>query len=68
MLGSAQLTTRDNLTGSLEVGKQADLIVLSQDLFKISTTKIHEVKILATYISGKMAYDGGLGVMVTELF
>jgi hypothetical protein len=23
---------------------------------------------LATYISGKMVYDGGLGVMVTELF
>jgi predicted amidohydrolase YtcJ len=67
-LGSAQLTVRDNLTGSLEVGKQADLIVLSDDLFKINTNKIHKTKILATYISGKMVYDGGLGVMVTELF
>jgi hypothetical protein len=59
---------RDHLTGSLEKGKVGDFVVLSADLFKIKSNEIHKTEVLATYIGGKMVYDGGLGTMVTEIF
>ena len=42
--------------GSLEVGKIADYVVLSQDITTIPTNKILETKVLATVIDGKVAH------------
>ncbi len=42
--------------GSLEVGKAADIIVLSENLFKIKTNKIHNVKVEETIMNGKTTY------------
>jgi hypothetical protein len=39
-------------TGSIEVGKQADVIVLDQNLFNIPVNKIAETKVLSTFVDG----------------
>jgi predicted amidohydrolase YtcJ len=46
----------ENETGSLEVGKQADLIVLDQNLFKIPQNEIAKTKVLLTLVNGQEVY------------
>jgi len=42
--------------GSMEEGKLADLVVLDQNLFKISVEKILETKVKMTILGGKIIY------------
>ena len=42
----------EDQVGSLEVGKQADLIILDQNLFDLSPESIFEAKVLLTMIDG----------------
>ena len=51
------LLNRDEETGTLEVGKLADLIVIDQNLFEIPVNEIRETKVLLTLIGGKIAYS-----------
>jgi hypothetical protein len=46
--------------GSLESGKLADLIVLSQDLYKISAAQIGKTKVLLTMVDGKIVWRSGI--------
>lgn len=46
----------DTLTGSIEVGKSGDLIVLDKNLFAVPATEIASAKILMTLFEGKVAY------------
>jgi len=43
-------------TGSIEVGKCADLIVLNQNLFKIPVNEIAKTRVLITLVDGKEVY------------
>ena len=43
----------ENQTGSLEVGKQADFIVLDKNIFDVPEHKIAETEVLLTYIAGR---------------
>jgi predicted amidohydrolase YtcJ len=43
-------------TGSIEVGKYADLVVLSQNPFEVPTERISETAIVQTIVGGKIAY------------
>jgi predicted amidohydrolase YtcJ len=43
-------------TGSLEVGKVADLVVLDQNLFEVPTTEISETNVMMTFLEGKEVY------------
>jgi predicted amidohydrolase YtcJ len=45
--------------GSLEVGKQADLVVLSQNLFGVPTEQISETRVLLTMVGGRIVFDDG---------
>lgn len=47
----------DDIIGSLEVGKKADLVVLDKNLFDIDPNDISEVDILYTMMGGKLTYD-----------
>ena len=42
--------------GSLEVGKNADFIVLNQDLMQISEDKVLDTKVIATFVAGEKLY------------
>ncbi|MFI6063442.1 amidohydrolase [Streptomyces sp. NPDC051286] len=56
-IGVAYQMHQDDVTGSIEVGKLADLIVIDQDLFSIPTEKISDTKVLMTMINGKVVYS-----------
>ena len=46
----------ENETGSIEVGKQADLIVLDQNLFDLPSEEIAKTNILLTLVEGKEVF------------
>jgi len=56
-LGAAFAGHRDKTEGSLEPGKVADLIVVSQDLFKIQPAEIGKTEVLLTMVGGKVVYQ-----------
>jgi predicted amidohydrolase YtcJ len=55
-LNAAFAGHREKTEGSLEAGKLADLIVVSQDLFKVDPLKIGETKVLLTVVGGRIVY------------
>jgi predicted amidohydrolase YtcJ len=55
-LNAAFAGHREHTEGSLEPGKLADLIVVSQDVFKVSALKIADTKVLLTMVGGRVVY------------
>lgn len=53
----ARLLNQEDRTGTLEVGKYADLVVLDQDIFDIPVKKIGETEVKATLLQGKPVFD-----------
>ena len=47
---------QDGVTGSLEVGKFADFIVLDRNLFKIPAREIADTQVMLTVVGGKAVY------------
>jgi hypothetical protein len=56
MNGSYELH-QDRSTGSLEVGKLADLIVLDHNFFDIPAAEIADIKVLQTVVGGRVVYQ-----------
>jgi predicted amidohydrolase YtcJ len=54
--GSAYSTFAETLSGSLEVGKFADLAVLSQDVFSVPSKKVGKTAVVLTMVGGKIVY------------
>ena len=52
-INGAYLAHQEKATGSIEVGKAADLIVLERNLFEIPAGEIHKVKVVLTLLDGK---------------
>jgi predicted amidohydrolase YtcJ len=50
---------QEQARGSIEAGKDADLIVIDQNLFKIPPAQISETRVLMTLLGGKAVYDAG---------
>ncbi len=42
--------------GSIEIGKEADFVILSDDIMTIDDEKIPDVKVMNTFIDGEMVY------------
>jgi len=55
-LNVAYVNHLDKETGSIAVGKSADLIVVDRDLFKIPVKQIHEAKVLLTLFRGQPVF------------
>ena len=55
-INAAYALGHDDVTGSLEVGKLADYVVLDQDLFEIDQSDIARTRVLATYLGGEEVY------------
>ena len=54
--GSAYSAFQEDVLGTLEVGKFADMVVLSQDLFNIEPRKIMGTRVLYTIVGGKIVF------------
>jgi predicted amidohydrolase YtcJ len=55
-LNGAYVNFLDKKVGSIEINKQADFIVLDQNLFDIPYSEINETKVLETYFNGQLVY------------
>lgn len=56
-MGSAYAEFQENEKGSITPGKLADMVLLSDDLFSIAPDKIRDVRILKTFVGGKVVFD-----------
>ena len=54
--GSAHAINKEKETGSIEVGKYADMIVLDRNPFEIDPLEIADTKVLTTVFAGKVVY------------
>ncbi len=48
---------QESITGSIEVGKKADIVVLSENLFEIPATRISDINVTATIFDGRLVYQ-----------
>lgn len=55
-LGSAYVNHQDRETGSVEIGKLADLIVLDRNLFEIEPQRISDTQVVLTLFEGKPVF------------
>lgn len=58
-INGAYATFEENMKGSIEKGKLADLVLLSDDIFSVPVDKIKDIKVLMTMVGGKMVYEEG---------
>ena len=58
-LFGAYLSFEENIKGSIEPGKLADLVVLDRDLLTINSEQIMETKVLQTWLGGRLVYEYG---------
>ena len=56
-LGSAFAAFEEDIKGSIEGGKLADMVVLSQDIFKVPSPKILDTKVEMSLLGGKIIYQ-----------
>lgn len=56
-LNAAYASFEENLKGSIEAGKLADLVVLSEDLDRILPEKIRDVGVEVVVVGGKVVYE-----------
>lgn len=55
-MGSAYASYEENVKGSIEEGKYADLVVLSKDIFNVDTNIIQDTEVVLTIMDGKIVY------------
>jgi predicted amidohydrolase YtcJ len=56
-VGSAYAEFQENEKGAIAVGKLADFVVLSDDIFTINPVEIRSAKVLTTVVDGKIVYQ-----------
>jgi len=47
----------EKIKGTLEPGKLADFVLISEDLTKVDPVRIKDLKIMATYVGGKKVFE-----------
>jgi len=55
-INGAYVMRQEDKTGSLEVGKYADLIMVDRDIFTVPNTQIGTTKVVFTWLAGNQVY------------
>lgn len=59
---AAHLIFSEKSTGSIEVGKQADVVVMDQDIFKLGTDELDKARAVMTMFNGQVVFrDASFG-------
>ncbi len=56
-INGAYVMHLDEVTGSIEAGKSADMIILNHNLFEIPETDIHSTEVQKTIFNGEVVYE-----------
>ena len=56
-INGAYASFEENIKGSIENGKLADLVVLADDVLEIPPEKIKDTEVVATMINGTFVYE-----------
>jgi predicted amidohydrolase YtcJ len=59
-MGNAWLTFEEGVKGSIEPGKLADMVVLSDDIMTCAEKRIEQMEVLMTIVGGRIVYRKGL--------
>jgi predicted amidohydrolase YtcJ len=57
--GGAWMSSEENKKGTLEIGKLADLVILSADYFSVPEEGIKDIESVLTMVGGKPVYGAG---------
>jgi predicted amidohydrolase YtcJ len=55
-INGAYVNHQEEKTGSIEVGKLADIVVLDSNLFEVAPVQISETRVLLTFVDGNLVY------------
>jgi len=55
-MGAAYASGEERIKGSLSIGKQADMVVLSQDIFSLPAQEILNTQVEMTIVAGEVVY------------
>ena len=58
-MGSAFVNHQEDTTGSIEMGKQADLVVLDQNVFDADASEFASIDFGLTMVGGEIVYASG---------
>lgn len=56
-INAAYVMRQETKVGSIEVGKEADLILLDRNIFEIPNSQISETQVDLTYLKGKVVHE-----------
>lgn len=59
-INSAYIMNQDDMVGSIEEGKYADIIILDRNLFDIPVNEISSTKVLMTILAGSVVFDAAV--------
>ena len=48
----------EDIIGTLEKGKYADIVILKKNLFEVPVDDIHKVEVALTIVNGEIVYEG----------
>ena len=65
-INAAFAMKQDVTTGSLEIGKRADLVILDRDILSVDSETIEDTVVLATYLDGCLVYSALPGALWHE--
>jgi predicted amidohydrolase YtcJ len=54
---SARLIQLENKIGSIEVGKQADFVLLDRDVMNVNPMEIKDTKVIWTMVGGEIVFS-----------
>ncbi len=60
-LNGAYLLGKEDLLGSIEVGKRADLIVVDRNILELSPEEIQHARVVSTMMNGKVVFNDAVG-------